>query len=567
MPETPPSPAERPPRRLRRTMRKVVGLALVGSAIVSGRATDPVGAQAGPPPADACAGVDTTVSLVGSTSAKEAVSHWALAICRDAKVVADYTDLGSKGGRDAVTPATAAVVGLTALPFTAGEQAALQAQKRQVVMVPVLAGSIACTYWNTNPFDPAQAGKRYPNLRLSRRTLADIFSGAPRDGSNFSPDLAADNAENPEYVVGPPFLAVEPWLRSGASAVTYQLTDWIAHDERAAADFVKAGFTGATLPFEEAPIPSSPTPQLLNDYSTMISRMTGAPQALGIGCMDSATASTDIRPETPQLDTLNVAWLDNPTGRFVAPTADAVSRSVAAMSAHPDGTFSPDWSLDDQAAYPLPLVVYAAVPTCGIDATTRDAIDAVLEYAVGPGQSNLPPGNVPMSGPVAVTATQQLGRWRDLTTTVQPCGAPPTTTTTSGGPSAAPPPGDFGPSGPGSSGFGTSGFEGGSGGGGVFSDPSVVASPAGAAGSGGAAADPVGATTGGSGDGGGSGPLGQLPRILAVATGSAALSPVVVLCLGVALLLGGPALQVLGGRRRAGSLPWSVTAWFRNLRP
>jgi hypothetical protein len=40
-----------------------------------------------------------------------------------------------------------------------------------------------------------------------------------------------------------------------------------------------------------------------------------------------------------------------------------------------------------------------------------------------------------------------------------------------------------------------------------------------------------------------------------------------VLLVGVGLLIGGPALQIAGGKRRAGSLVWSVSTWFKRLLP
>src|SRR6478609_11046404 len=47
---------------------------------------------------EACANVTATLSLIGSSSAKEAITGWGPAICAAAGVVADYTDFGSAGG-------------------------------------------------------------------------------------------------------------------------------------------------------------------------------------------------------------------------------------------------------------------------------------------------------------------------------------------------------------------------------------------------------------------------------------------------------------------------------------
>ncbi len=396
-------------RRRFAVLRTVAALGLIAGSFLASSGTS--GASAEPPPSgdakaaeDACASVTSTLSLIGSSSAKEALTRWAPAICSSAGVVADYTDFGSKGGREAVTPADAQVIGLTSLPFTTEEQAALKAEKRGIVLVPLLASAVACTYWDTNPFDPSTSGTRFPDLRISRRTLADQLGGSPVDGTNASVDLARDNADNPDYEVGPPYLNIEPWFRSGYSAVAHRLTEWFKQDPKAAEDFLKGSLQGYTLPFEDIGTPDGSSPSLVNDYATMKSRMTGSQQSLGIGCMDNATARTDAKPSTPEIDPLNIAWLDNPSGAFVAPTDEAVTAAISAMKANADGTFTPDWEVEDPKAYPLPLLVYAALPTCGIDAATRTQMDKVMSYAIGAGQKDLPEGNVALPTEAAATA-------------------------------------------------------------------------------------------------------------------------------------------------------------------
>lgn len=546
----------------------------VGAASGQGDPASEAPAPDGPvreAPADACNGVLTSVTVIGSSSAKEAFGNWAPEICDRLDIVADYTDFGSKGGREAVTPADAAVIGLTSLPFDEEEVKALEAERRGIVLVPTVATSVACTYWDTNPADPKLSGTRFPNLRISRRTLADLSGGSPRDGTNFSPDLAADNADNPDFKVGAPFLNIEVWFRSGYSAVAHQLTDWFAQDEQAETDFLKGAFLGYELPFEDIGTPDGSAPSLINDYTTMKSRMLGALQNLGIGCMDNATARTDAKPETEAIEALNVALLDNAAGEFVAPTTEAVTAAIEGMKANADGTFTPDWELDDPEAYPLPLVVYAAMPTCGIDADTRADMDAVMTYAIGEGQKDLPAGNVAMPKNVADVAARQLGSWRTLTAKVGPCTPVPTTTTTTAPTTTTP--------GPTTTVDTTIPFEStfvppsDPGGGGVFTDPNL------ATGGGTTGADLGGGGDEGAapaGDGGGTAgdpvpevaaPTGPLSSIVAVATGSQAVPPMALFAGGASLLVAGPMLQVLGGTKKAGSLPSSVLAWFARLKP
>lgn len=557
-----------PPRATRRrsVLRRLqvsAGLACLAGAVAVGLAPSPAVSQE----ADACAGVTETVSLIGSSSAKEALIGWGPDICEAVDVVADYTDFGSHGGRQAVLPGDAEVIGLTSLPFTGDEQATLKANKRGIVLVPLIGSSVTCTYWDTNQFDQSQSGKRFPNLRMSRRTLADLSGGSPRDGTNASVDLAADNADNPDFKVGPPYINIEVWMRSGYSAVTHQLTDWIHQDPDAEADFTKGSLEGRTLPFEDIETPDGSSPALINDYTTMKQRMLGGLGTLGVGCMDGATSRTDIRPETEAVERFNLALLDNPAGEFVGPSADAVTRALAAMAPRSDGTFATDWELEDPKAYALPLVVYAAMPTCGIDAQTRTAMDEVIAYGLGAGQQDLPLGNVALPPSMAEVARTQLAAWR-AAAKAEPCVAEPTTTTTTTpqGPTSTLPPFEEPPAE--STGYVPPATSGGAGG--VYTDPSLGAASdlGGSTGAGDASAG----SAGGAGAGGApteevEGPATPLRRVAAMATGSAAVPPSLLLGSGAALLLAGPALQFTGGRRGTGTFASAALGWFSRLRP
>jgi hypothetical protein len=578
-----PFPRRADPRRRRHgRLRVSAGLALIAASFLApglaGGEEAPIAPQAAP--ADACNGVLSTVEFIGSSSAREALIGWAPEVCDRFDVVPDYTDFGSEGGRAAVIPADAPVIGLTSLPFDEEEQAELIENERGIVLVPMLTTAVACTYWDTNPFAPATNGTRFPDLRISRRTLADFSGGSPRDGTNVAQDLIDDNADNPAFRAGPPFLNVEVWFRSGPSAVTHRLTEWFGESESATEDFTKGAFEGYELPFEDIGTPDGSSPSLINDYTTMKSRMFTALQNLGLGCMDNATARTDAQPETEKIDALNIAWLDNAAGEFVAPTDEAVANAAAAMTPNADGTFAVDWEHDDPEAYALPLVVYAAMPTCGIDAATRTNMDRAMTYLVGDGQQVLPEGNVPMPKNLTDVATKQLATWRTASR-AEPCDGPvPTTTTTSTtttvpgattvpeAPTTVPfvdPGSDFVPTG--------------SSGGGVLSDPSIGGSAGGSsggvdAGAGAGGADggaEAGGGSAGAGDGGGEGAdaglAAPLAAVVAVASGAQAVPPAALLLGGSSLLIAGPALQVAGGLRRTGSFPSTVRSWFSRLKP
>jgi ABC-type phosphate transport system substrate-binding protein len=571
------SPSPRPARRRRRftTLRITAGLGLIGASLFVGTGTsgaeDPAGPRADE---DACATVTSNVQLIGSTTAREAIIGWGADVCAKAKVVADYTDFGSYGGREAVIPADAEVIGLTSLPFSKEEQEALKEEQRGVVLVPMLGSAVACTYWDTNPSQPNLSGTRFPDLRISRRTLADQLGGSPRESTNASADLVEDNKDNPSFSSAPPYLNIEPWFRSGYSAVTHRLTEWFDQDEQATEDFLKGSFLEYQLPFEDIGTPDGSSPQLINDYATMKSRLLGSLQAIGLGCMDNASARTDAKPETEKVDALNIAWLDNAEGAFVAPTDDAISRGLEAMTPNADGTYSVDWELEDDKAYPLPLVVYAAMPTCGISPETKVAMNSVMSYALGDGQKKLPAGNVELPDDMAATAQRQLTNWRNIskaeacdgssTTTTQP----PTTTTTPNG--ETPSTTAFVPFDDGSGG---GSFAGGTGGSGVVADPGFTGTGATGGTTGEAAAGDGTTATGDDAGGGGDAvaavvePDGPLRRVVAVATGASSIPPGAMLLMGGALLIAGPVLQIFGGLKRSNSLPSAAVGWFGRLRP
>lgn len=575
--------------------------AVVALAVVPALAAPaPVARQAGNP----CSGVVDEVLLSGSTSAQIAVTTWGAAICAEADVIADTINTGSKGGRDAVIAGTA-TVGLTSLPFTEEEEAALVEAERGVVMIPVIASAAICTYWDRGRQSSYPHGTGYPNLRLSRRTVGLMLAGRSLDTFGDGPppsvgdSLAEDNADNPDYPTEiARNLGTEFYVRSGYSAVTYEVGRWVAQDPDAVADFELESSQRyqADLPFEEMPNLQSDAPRIINDYSGMAKQMVESPGGLGVGCMDGATARTDARPENPGEEILNQALLENRTGLFVAATNPAVSAAIAQMVPEGDGTFAPAGPLGDDAdpdeveaaatAYAMPLVVYAAVPTCGYDPELLAATGRLLDYMVGPGQRALPPGNVPLVGAVAQTATRQLAAWKDAAvpracgeeapTANPPPADPPTDTAprpgepATGAPpfvpptDAAPPPFDpgvqpdpgFAPSGGGDGlgGLGPSGLGGDAGGGAPATGPGEEA-----------ATGPTGTPPAASAED--EGPLDPVARIVAMAQGSAAVPPLALILAGVLALVVGPALQTADGLSRASSLPGLAKRWFSRLRP
>lgn len=98
------------------------------------------------------------------------------------------------------------------------------------------------------------------------------------------------------------------------------------------------------------------------------------------------------------------AELVNAAGKAVGPTQASVEAAVSDMTTNPDGiTQHFDYASTDPAAYPLAMVDYAMVPTCGLSSTEASAIADFLTNAATTGQTqgeapgDLGPGYYPLN--------------------------------------------------------------------------------------------------------------------------------------------------------------------------
>lgn len=98
------------------------------------------------------------------------------------------------------------------------------------------------------------------------------------------------------------------------------------------------------------------------------------------------------------------AKLVNAAGRAVGPTRASVEAAVRDMKTNPDGiTQQFDFASKDPAAYPLTMVDYAMVPTCGLSSAKASAIADFLTKAATTGQTqgeapgDLAPGYYPLN--------------------------------------------------------------------------------------------------------------------------------------------------------------------------
>jgi hypothetical protein len=96
--------------------------------------------------------------------------------------------------------------------------------------------------------------------------------------------------------------------------------------------------------------------------------------------------------------------LVNAAGKAVGPTTSSMLAAVSQMKTNADGiTQSANFSSKDPAAYPLTMVDYAMVPTCGLSSAKASAISAFLTDVATKGQTpgylpgQLAPGYAPLN--------------------------------------------------------------------------------------------------------------------------------------------------------------------------
>ena len=112
---------------------------------------------------------------------------------------------------------------------------------------------------------------------------------------------------------------------------------------------------------------------------------------------------------------LDEAQLQNAAGSFVSPSVQSVDAAIGDATANADGTLSFDFTnIGDPAAYPMPVVIYAAVPTDPTtpaqQAATRTVLEALLGQTGGSG-ANLPPGILPLTAGLATQASTAVDKY------------------------------------------------------------------------------------------------------------------------------------------------------------
>jgi hypothetical protein len=257
-----------------------------------------------------------------------------------------------------------------------------------------------------------------------------------------------------------------PTVLAPDNDMTYDMTDWVAANSDAAkfldgkaapggmhvnSDYLHVAYPSQTFPildtgFTEAPSCSSSNPctnsnptqdvtmqaswnpqtdldtialDLLTDQPTDAQPLYDCPTSSGncnsAGELESTSATSpqllgnrDLLSELDLGDIAGyqfpVAELVNAAGKAVGPTQASVEAAVSDMKTNPDGiTQYFDFASKDPAAYPLAMVDYAMVPTCGLSSGKASAIADFLTKVATTGQTqgeapgDLAPGYYPLN--------------------------------------------------------------------------------------------------------------------------------------------------------------------------
>jgi hypothetical protein len=249
------------------------------------------------------------------------------------------------------------------------------------------------------------------------------------------------------------FTTFQSVQRSDTAGATHQLFNWLCTAPKVPLDFgvhptesasgaqeLEVGLSPAagpaltTCPADSDQVPAISGQQTLITVNDPSQQALKAEQAVQNGTGDGSTAAfTDMNWAESRYYGMNVAALQNAAGAFVTPTAASLNAALADATVNPDGSYTPRNLSSDAAAYPMPSVIYAVVPTTPTTAANASAVSSLLTQLLaltsGSETSALPDGFVPLPSNVAKVSAADIAK--DIrAVAVTPTTTPTTKTTT-----------------------------------------------------------------------------------------------------------------------------------------
>jgi phosphate transport system substrate-binding protein len=292
------------------------------------------------------AGDAATLSGAGSTFVATLAQEWIKQYRTQAPgVTVNYQPVGSGAGIQQLTSRTVDFAG-SDVPLKESEVAATGGPGA-VVQIPWTAGGVAVEYNLPEVKD----------LRLSPTVLAGIFAGTVSRWND--PAIKADNPTAPLPASG-----IQVVHRSDGSGTTQVFTDFL----KAAAPEAWSFPTGKDWPSGTAGTGAKGS----DGVTASVKQSTGA-----IGYSELSF---------PKQAGLGVAAVGNKAGRFVTPTAKAVSSALAAATTNADGTLRLNFTPDSPEAYPVTTTSYLLFYSVANDAAKDTALKHFALWALLDGQ-------------------------------------------------------------------------------------------------------------------------------------------------------------------------------------
>jgi phosphate transport system substrate-binding protein len=292
-----------------------------------------------------------TAQIIGSGSswAANAVDIWIANISNQGVQVV-FTPDGSAAGRQdfalGTTDFGVSDIGYQGYNSVTGTN---DSSNRPYAYLPITAGGTSF------PYNIVVAGKRITNLRLSGKTLAEIFTNQITNWD--APQITADN--NGRQLPSLPIITVVPSEGSGTTAM---FTQYLSYEYPSIWGPFNYGDTGFTEYW-----PRQGSNQVAQDGSSQVMNYVASPAANGAIGIDEYSY--------PLAAGFPVAQIENAAGYYVLPTEynDAVALTQAQINMD---TSSPDYLLQnldnvygytDPRTYPLSSYSYTIMPTSKTD--------------------------------------------------------------------------------------------------------------------------------------------------------------------------------------------------------
>ena len=288
-----------------------------------------------------------TLSGAGATFPATLVQEWIKYYGTLAPgVTVNYQAIGSGAGIQQLTSKTVDFAG-SDVPLKESEVAATGGPGA-VVQIPWTAGGVAIEFNLPG----------VPDLRLRPETVAGIFAGRVTRWTD-----PAIQADNPQAAL--PASGIQVVHRSDGSGTTQVFTDYL----KAVAPDVWTFPSGKEWPAGTAG--------------------TGAKGSDGVtaAVKQSAGSIGYAEPSYPKQAGLGVVTVRNAAGRFVGPTAGAVSAALAGATVLPDGTLKLNYTPVDPEAYPIASPSYLMFYRAVSDPAKDTALRHFAEWALSDGQA------------------------------------------------------------------------------------------------------------------------------------------------------------------------------------